>query len=138
IEDGTGRLELKISDGARSTTGELISNGPGLVSLRIDTPPSSCQTLFPSFELQKLNGALFGRTGDLPFDNAGFRMGSAQKAVFFDSPSSRPKTVFVLRGDTLEQLGEDQGFARVRYTHFGDGRVTTGFLRESDLVPDAF
>jgi hypothetical protein len=65
----------------------------------------------------------------------GFRSVMATRAFFHDSPGSPAGPSFVINGQTVQQLSENEGgFVKVRFTG-PTGPTTTGFLQEFDLLP---
>jgi hypothetical protein len=81
----------------------------------------------------KLNGNLALRA-NISAAISAFRTVKATKAFFHTQPGSPARPTFVIKGQTVQELGDnDGGFANVRFT--SDTSVSTsGFLQESDLV----
>jgi hypothetical protein len=81
----------------------------------------------------KLNGDL-GLRANISAAVSAFRTVKADKAFFHTTPGSPARPAFVIKGQTVQELGDnDGGFVNVRFTS-DTSASTSGFLQASDLV----
>jgi hypothetical protein len=117
--------------GQSTNAGTLQIIDAATVSLTAVTLPPGCASVIP----QALNGDFLSFRAAISPVVFGFRTVHATRAFFHDGPGSPAKSTFVINGQTVQQLGENEGgFAKVRFQNGGTGVPTTGFLLESDLV----
>jgi hypothetical protein len=124
------QLDLITPDGKKPAQLEFVN--ATTLSFRTTNLPSSCIGVFDPTELA--SGTTLVLRANLSTDLMAFRTVQADKAFFHDLPNSPARASFVIRGQTVRQIGvATDGFALVTFTN-PQGVKTQGFLAETDLV----
>jgi hypothetical protein len=127
--DGRSTVDLDVVQGGQHIKGSVqaiapAAGQPAQIQLSI---PNVCGTgLFVPMRW----------SGDNANDVVAFRGIDATRSYIQAQPDGVPtRTVFVIRGDTVEQVSspDANGMVFIRYTS-AVGRVTTGFVSEQDLA----
>lgn len=123
-------LALLTPDATRRARLQVIDDQNVLFST--SDLPAACVGVFDPVQL--VGGLPLKLRANISTSVLGFRTIAAKRAYFHDAAGGPARPDFVIRGQTVQQLGEStNGYAQVRYTS-ERGAPTVGYLAQADMI----